>query len=452
MNDREKKYQELKLTKYFNSNFKITNHLKDIYENNIPSFKTGGRLMARRDMGKCIFVVICEGQYQMQVMIKKNNLTCADDFEPISNYAELGDIVGVKGITGSNYNHDKVIIAHELYIISKSLKQLPIKENFKNLELRLRNRYIDTLVNEVSREKFIMRTKIITIIRKFLDNLDYMEVTTPILSSIASGAAAKPFYTHHNSLNCQLSLRIASELYLKRLIVGNFPRVYEIGPNFRNEGLSPRHNPEFTMLEFYQSYGDYWQGMEIVKKLIKTITTELNLPEDNLLNQHFTTISWQELVKTQLQITEINSEKVREVAKIHDFNDDNLSNQELAFIFFDKVLSEKLKNPTFIIDYPSSVSPLAIGVNGIAERAELFINGMEIANLYSELNDSHMQEIAFKEQNEVMIDYDYIDCLAYGMPPCVGVGIGIDRLVMLATNSTSIKEVILFPILKTTNK
>ncbi len=452
----------------------IINKYKDMDETKLENEefreKTPGRIIAKRIMGGASFFHISNGKDKLQIYVKKN-IIGNDEYKLFKSF-DIGDIIGVEGRVFRTRTGELTIVVEKYEFLSKSLLPLPEKwHGLQDKELRFRQRYLDLLINRESRMIFEKRFKMIRSIRKFLDERNYIEVETPMMQSIPGGALAKPFITHHNALNIDLYLRIAPELYLKRLLVGGFERVYEINRNFRNEGISSQHNPEFTMLEFYQTYSDYKDLIKLTEELFQTLIDE-GLAEKTIeydgkkinLSPPFKKLDILEAIAeySPLSIEELkNHKKVIEHA-LKLAGEDNLSpvySKALDYVF-DEYVKEHLIDPTFIMNHPIEISPLSKPhreMEGRTERFELFIAGMEIANGFSELNDPAIQLERFKEQvkdreagddEAHMIDYDYIKALEYGMPPAAGEGIGIDRLAMIITGTKSIKEVILFPLLK----
>jgi lysyl-tRNA synthetase class 2 len=449
----------------------LYNHLsKDELLSKAVYVSIAGRMMFRRIMGKASFAVIQDGISQLQVYISKNNLTDID-YENFTHY-DIGDILGVEGVLFRTKTDELTIDVKKIIIISKCLRPLPEKfHGLTDQEQCYRQRYLDLIMNQKTKNIFIKRSQIIQKIREFLVNHDYLEVETPMMHQIPGGATAKPFITHHNALDMELFLRIAPELYLKRLIVGGLNKVFEINRNFRNEGLSTRHNPEFTMLEFYESYANYEKMMNITEQILKECVfscygslkfsyqdkeVDFDNPFDKLtINQAIVKYTNYNLE----QLNDINFMKV-EVEKLTKEVTKNKSLSMLQLILFEETTEEKLWNPTYIIDYPLDISPLARQSDmnpEITERFELFVVGRELANGYSELNDPEDQANRFKKQVEqkdsgdeeaMHYDSDYIKALEYGMPHTGGCGIGIDRLIMLLTNSSSIRDVLLFPQLR----
>ncbi|TGV06673.1 lysine--tRNA ligase [Alcaligenaceae bacterium 429] len=434
-----------------------------------------GRMMLKRVMGKASFATLQDGSGRIQIYLDKNSVG-EEVYEQFKTW-DIGDMLAVEGIMFKTNKGELSIHASSIRLLAKSLRPLPDKfHGLADQELRYRQRYVDLIMNEEVRGTFLARSKIINSIRQNMLQERFLEVETPMLHPIPGGASAKPFVTHHNALDMEMYLRIAPELYLKRLVVGGFERVFEINRNFRNEGVSPRHNPEFTMMEFYAAYTDYRWLMDFTEELIRNAaiaahgTAVLTYQDQELdLSKPFERLTIIQAIQkyaegyqeSQLQdIAFLRTELKR--LKV-DVDNPPLSNAGLGALqlaLFEEVAESKLWNPTYIIDYPVEVSPLARASDseaGITERFELFITGREIANGFSELNDPEDQAQRFQAQvaakdagdEEAMYyDADYIRALEYGMPPTGGCGIGIDRLVMLLTNSPSIRDVILFPHLR----
>ena len=431
---------------------------KDDLENSSISVKVAGRIMLRRLMGKASFTTIQDMSAQIQLYLREDTLSNYDDFKTW----DIGDIIGVEGELFKTNTGELSIKVTEAILLTKSLKPLPEKhQGLVDVEQRYRKRYLDLLVNEEAREVFLARSKIISETRNYFDSSGFIEVETPMMHPIPGGAAAKPFVTHHNALGMDLYLRIAPELYLKRLVVGGFEKVYEINRNFRNEGLSTKHNPEFTMLEFYTAYEDYEFQMDFVEALIKHLS---NLEQSKRSFKKFKRVSFDEALAKN---TSLNKKDLDDIDSLRKFaqslkieNFKNLSIGKLKAEIFESEVEDKLSEPTFIYKYPLEISPLSRkseGDEGYVDRFELFIDGKEIANGFSELNDPEDQLERFKMQMEdkekgdeeaMEMDLDYIEALEYGLAPCAGVGIGLDRLVMLLTGIDSIRDVILFPQLK----
>lgn len=431
---------------------------KDDLESKSISVKVAGRIMLRRLMGKASFTTIQDMSAQIQLYLREDTLSNYDDFKTW----DIGDIIGVEGDLFKTNTGELSIKVTEAVLLTKSLKPLPEKhQGLVDVEQRYRKRYLDLLVNEESREVFLARSKIISETRSYFDSSGFIEVETPMMHPIPGGAAAKPFVTHHNALGMDLYLRIAPELYLKRLVVGGFEKVYEINRNFRNEGLSTKHNPEFTMLEFYTAYEDYEFQMDFVEALIKHLS---NLEQSKRSFKKFKRVSFDDALTKN---TSLNKKDLDDIDSLRKFaqslkieNFKTLSVGKLKAEIFESEVEDKLSEPTFIYKYPLEISPLSRkseGDEGYVDRFELFIDGKEIANGFSELNDPEDQLERFKMQMEdkekgdeeaMEMDLDYIEALEYGLAPCAGVGIGLDRLVMLLTGIDSIRDVILFPQLK----
>ena len=431
---------------------------KDDLENTSISVKVAGRIMLRRLMGKASFTTIQDMSAQIQLYLREDTLSNYDDFKTW----DIGDIIGGEGELFKTNTGELSIKVTEAILLTKSLKPLPEKhQGLVDVEQRYRKRYLDLLVNEEAREVFLARSKIISETRNYFDSSGFIEVETPMMHPIPGGAAAKPFVTHHNALGMDLYLRIAPELYLKRLVVGGFEKVYEINRNFRNEGLSTKHNPEFTMLEFYTAYEDYEFQMDFVEALIKHLS---NLEQSKRSFKKFKRLSFDEALTKN---TSLNKKDLDDIDSLRKFakslkieNFKTLSIGKLKAEIFESEVEDKLSEPTFIYKYPLEISPLSRkseGDEGYVDRFELFIDGKEIANGFSELNDPEDQLERFKMQMEdkekgdeeaMEMDLDYIEALEYGLAPCAGVGIGLDRLVMLLTGIDSIRDVILFPQLK----
>ncbi|APR35556.1 lysine--tRNA ligase [Paraburkholderia sp. SOS3] len=434
-----------------------------------------GRMMLKRVMGKASFATVQDGSGQIQFFITPADVGEAT-YEAFKKW-DLGDIVAARGVLFRTNKGELSVRCTELRLLSKALRPLPDKfHGLADQEMRYRQRYVDLIVTPETRKTFTARTKTISSIRRFMSDANFMEVETPMLHPIPGGAAAKPFVTHHNALDMQMFMRIAPELYLKRLIVGGFERVFEINRNFRNEGVSPRHNPEFTMMEFYAAYTNYTWLMDFTEQLIRqaaidalgTATISYQGRELDLSRPFHRLTITQAILKHAPQYTEAQlSDAAFLRAEVKKFGVDtnepkflNAGLGSLQLALFEETAEAQLWEPTYIIDYPIEVSPLARAsdsVEGITERFELFITGREIANGFSELNDPEDQAARFRKQvdqkdagdEEAMYyDADYIRALEYGMPPTGGCGIGIDRLVMLITDSPSIRDVILFPHLR----
>lgn len=432
--------------------------------------KVAGRIMSKRDQGKVIFVHIQDFSGRLQIYIRKDEVG-EEWFEMISKF-DVGDIIGVKGKVFRTKRGEISIHAEEVQILSKAMRALPEKfHGLTNVELRYRQRYLDLIMNPEVKNVFVMRSKIIRAMREYLEGKGFLEVETPTLHTIPGGAAARPFITHHNALDIDLYLRIALELPLKRLIVGGFDRVFEIGRNFRNEGISIKHNPEFTMMELYQAFANYEDIMELTENTIAYIAQkvhgklEIEYQEEML---DFTT-PWRRLpmlegileysgVDFREILTDEEARKVAQEKGVH--VEKNASRGKIINEFFEEFVESKLIQPTFITGHPVEISPLAKRNKEQPEytdRFEVFVYGRELGNAFSELNDPIDQRQRFEAQvaervngddEAHMMDEDFVQALEYGLPPTGGLGIGIDRLVMLLTNSASIRDVILFPTMK----
>ncbi|HUU50716.1 MAG TPA: lysine--tRNA ligase [Nitrospinota bacterium] len=480
---RREKLKEIKdagINPYINR-FKVIHFIQSILErysdfdnerlNDVSEvFTIAGRLITKRKHGKVIFCHIKDFTGKIQLYLRKdefeNNL-----FELFLKF-DIGDFIGTSGKVFKTKTGELTLWVKDFKLLSKSLRPLPEKwHGLRDIEIRYRQRYLDLIANEEVKKIFVLRSRIIEKIRNFLNSMKFLEVETPMMQPIPGGAAAKPFVTHHNTLNMTLYLRIAPELYLKRLIVGGLERVYEINKSFRNEGISSEHNPEFTMLEFYMAYADYNDLMDITEKMIAFIAKEvLGTTHINYNGEEIDLSgSWRRytLKESMIKIGGINPKIIEDKNESKKYAHDlqipqsgKESHAKLLNEIFERVVEPKLIQPTFITDYPIEISPLAKKKEDnpeLVERFEIFIGGKEIGNAYTELNDPLDQEQRFKEQlrkstdgedEMISIDKDYIRALEYGMPPTAGEGIGIDRLVMIMTGSTSIRDVILFPQLK----
>ena len=429
-----------------------------------------GRIMLQRIMGKASFITLQDMKGQIQAYVRSNDLPEGqyDDFKTW----DLGDIVGIKGKLFLTKTGELTVNAESIEMLTKSLRPLPEKHSgLVDTEQRYRKRYLDLITNPESLEVFKKRSQIITAIREFFIDNEYQEVETPMMHSILGGAAAKPFATHHNALDMDLYLRIAPELYLKRLMVGGIEKVFEINRNFRNEGLSTKHNPEFTMLEYYTAYADYNDQMSFIEDLLKVVSEKVlgtsKIEQEGTsydFSKSFERISLKDSVAQKLSAEPTsldNRDFLLETAKKYKIEDlDDLSDGKILFELFEELVEEELMHPTFVTGYPKDVSPLSRSSDddpSVVDRFELFIGGKEIANGFSELNDPDDQADRFREQVEqkskgdeeaMEFDSDYVEALEYGLPPCAGVGIGIDRLVMLLTGAKSIRDVLLFPQMK----
>lgn len=438
-----------------------------------------GRIMSIRDMGKACFAVIQDSSGRIQLYIKRDDLCPGEDktlYDIVwKKLLDIGDIIGVRGYVFTTKTGETSVHINDLTLLTKSLKPLPVVKEAEghtfdavtDPEFKYRQRYADLIINPQVKETFVKRTTMINTIREFLNQHGALEVDTPVLQAIPGGAAARPFITHHNALDVPFYLRIANELYLKRLIVGGFDWVYEFSRNFRNEGMDRTHNPEFTILEWYTAYKDYFWMMETTEQLLEKVAIATNGTTDVVVGDKtisfkapFKRITIFDAVKehTGIDVSKMDEAQLRDVCKqLNIHTEASMGKGKLI----DEIFSEKCEasyvQPTFIIDYPVEMSPLTKkhrDTVGLVERFELMINGKEVANAYSELNDPLDQRERFEEQVKLMergddeamfIDYDFLRALEYGMPPTSGIGIGIDRLCMLMTNQPSIQDVLLFP-------
>ena len=456
-------------------NFKNRTSSKEIKDNfetyEGQTLRIAGRIIAKRGHGNMSFMDIQDESGTIQIVNRKNVI--GNDFKEVKKY-DIGDIVGIEGNVFKTQQGEISLETTIAQLLTKSLQILPEKwHGLKDPDLRYRQRYLDLIVNPEVKEVFYLRSKIITEIRKFLDNRGFIEVETPILNTIAGGATARPFITHHNTLDIDMYLRIANELYLKRLIVGGFDKVYEMGRMFRNEGMDATHNPEYTAMELYQAYADYEDMMEITENMVETVagnvlgktTIEYDGKEIEL-KAPWARIPMIDAIKneTGIDFNEITSyEEAVAIAKEKNIEVKETRGEIIAE-FFEEFVEEKLTQPTFIIDYPVEISPLAKRKNddkSLTYRFEAFINGKEIANAFSELNDAADQRERFEAQvakrekgddEAQMMDHDFVNALEVGLPPTGGLGIGIDRLIMLLTGQHSIRDVLLFPTMKPIGK
>jgi lysyl-tRNA synthetase class 2 len=437
--------------------------------------KIAGRIMTRRIMGKASFVTIQDMSGRIQLYVRQDETPegLYDDFKQW----DMGDIIGAEGFLFKTKTGELSVRVKQIYLLTKSLRPLPDKfHGLTDQELCYRQRYLDLLANETTRNTFKIRTKIVDYIRDFLKARDFLEVETPMMQVLPGGAVARPFVTHHNALDMPLYLRIAPELYLKRLVVGGFERVFEVNRNFRNEGLSTRHNPEFTMLEFYQAYADYRDLMDLTEELFRGLAeTVLNTPviqyqgEEYDVSKPFLRLAlFDSILKYNPTLTAADIDTLeaarRTAEKLGIKVDDGFGLGKVQVDIFEQTVEHELKQPTFITEYPAEVSPLARRNDNnpfITDRFELFVGGRELANGFSELNDADDQAERFRKQmadkdagdaEAMPYDADYVTALEYGLPPTAGEGIGIDRLVMLFTDAASIRDVILFPHMKPTAK
>ncbi|MGB1011626.1 MAG: lysine--tRNA ligase [Thiolinea sp.] len=447
---------------------------KPWFEENEVKVSVAGRVMLRRMMGKASFATLSDVSGQIQLFVQKNRV--GDEVFDAYKQQDIGDIIAVEGVLFKTQTGELSVKADVLQLLTKSLRPLPEKfHGLSDQEQRYRQRYLDLIMSQESRKTFTLRSKIVSYIRNFFIEREFLEVETPMLQVIPGGATARPFETHHNALDIDMYLRIAPELYLKRLVVGGFERVFEINRNFRNEGLSTRHNPEFTMIEFYQAYATYHDLMDLTEVLLRGIASDV-VGSDSItyqgetfdFNQSFARISVRDSILqfnpdlTAEQIDDLESAcKVAEGMGIPLKAGYGLGKVQIEI--FEKTVEHRLMQPTFITEYPAEVSPLARRNDDnpfITDRFEFFVGGREIANGFSELNDAEDQAERFQQQvaekdagdDEAMhYDADYVRALEYGMPPTAGQGIGIDRLVMLFTDAPSIRDVILFPHMKPEN-
>lgn len=451
----------------------------DIKEN-YPSYENktvgiAGRLIFRRIMGKASFAVILDGKGTIQCYLSVNDL--GDSYSDFKDY-DIGDIIGVTGVVFTTRTGEISVHAKEAELLSKSLLPLPEKyHGLKDEDTRYRNREVDLIANPEVKKTFIMRSKILTEIRRYLDGIGYLEVDTPVLQPLEIGAAARPFKTHHNALDIDMYLRIETELYLKRLIVGGFDRVYEVGRIFRNEGMDRSHNPEFTTVEMYQAYSDYKEMMDEIEDLYRTVaknvcgTTEISYQGVKIdLGKPWERLTMAEAVKKYAGVdfadwkTDEDARKAAKEKGVTVEEGDSSTKGHVLIAFFDAFVEENLIQPTIIYDYPVENSPLAKRKPdnpAFTERFEYFIYAREMGNAFSELNDPIDQRERFVKQvaekrakggNDAKLDEDFLTALEYGMPPTGGLGFGVDRLVMLLTDSASIRDVILFPTMKPLKK
>ena len=489
---RREKLEELKklgIDPYPAELYPVTNFSSDLiskYEDK-KQVVIAGRIMSRRIQGNASFAEILDSKGRIQVYFNRDEICEGDDKTKYNivykRLLDIGDIIGIHGELFKTRVGEITVLVKDFKILNKSLRPLPLPkvdsqgkeyDSFTDLEQRYRQRYIDLIVNQSVKKTFIKRTKIINSIRNFLNNKEYLEVETPILQPIPGGATARPFITHHNALDIPLYLRISDELFLKKLIVGGFEAVYEFSRDFRNEGMDKNHNPEFTILELYVAYKDYFWMMELTESLIENVCLEIHdktkVKFDSItidFKAPYERISITEaIIKfTGYDISGKSEIELRSICKDLSIDiDDSMGEGKLIDAIFGNKCEKNFINPTFITDYPKSMSPLTKEHRSnpnLTERFELIVNGMEIANAYSELNDPIDQLKRFEDQLELskkgddeamFIDIDFIKSLEYGMPPTSGIGIGIDRLVMLMTNKTSIQEVLLFPQMKPAKK
>ena len=483
------KIRELGIDPYPAELFNVSHLVNEIKKNFKENSKVivAGRLMSRRIQGKASFAELMDSSGKIQVYFNRDKICPEDDKFKYNEFykklLDIGDIIGIEGKLFTTQVGEKTILVEDFKLLSKSLRPLPlpktdsegnIYDEFNDPEQRYRMRYVDLIVNPHVKETFLKRSKVVDSIRNFLTDLDYLEVETPILQPIPGGAAAKPFITHHNALNIPLYLRIANELYLKRLIVGGFDGVFEFAKDFRNEGMDRTHNPEFTNLEFYVAYKDYNWMMETTEKLLEKVAIDVNGKSAIQFGEH--TIDFKgpyKKISILDSIRENTGYNLKDSSELETFEiakklgvevDITMGKGKLIDEIFGEKCESKYIQPTFIIDYPKEMSPLTKEHRSepeLTERFELLVNGSEIANAYSELNDPIDQLSRFEDQlklsekgdeEAMFIDYDFIKSLEYGMPPTSGIGFGIDRLVMLMTNKKSIQDVIFFPQMKPEKK
>ena len=485
---RREKLEELKrlgINPYPAKLFPVDSFSVDLLENFKDNSKVviAGRIMSRRIQGNASFAEIQDSKGRIQVYFNRDEICSGDDKSKYNivykKLLDIGDTVGINGTMFKTKVGEVTVLVNDFTILNKSLRPLPLPkidsdgkeyDSFTDLEQRYRQRYVDLIVNSQVKDTFVKRTKIINTIRNFLNDKSYLEVETPILQPIPGGATARPFITHHNALDIPLYLRISDELFLKKLIVGGFEAVYEFSRDFRNEGMDKNHNPEFTILELYVAYKDYFWMMELTESLIEKICIEVNgktkIEYDSKLIEFkapYERISMLDAIKkfTGYDISGMDEDELRSICNEMSIEvDETMGEGKLIDAIFGNKCEKNFINPTFITDYPKSMSPLTKEHRSnpnLTERFELIVNGMEIANAYSELNDPIDQLKRFEDQLELsnkgddeamFIDMDFIKSLEYGMPPTSGIGVGLDRLVMLMTNQTSIQEVIFFPQMK----
>ena len=484
------KLRELGVNCYPAELYKVDNYSKQIKE----SFNDGnklnviiaGRLMSRRIMGKATFAELQDSQGRIQLYVNRDEVCEGEDKtmynQVFKKLLDIGDFIGVKGHVFKTKVGETSVMVKEITVLSKSLKPLPLPKSdsegnlydaFTDPEKRYRQRYVDLVVNPEVKDAFVKRTQLTNSMREFLNNKGYMEVETPILQPIYGGAAARPFKTHHNTLDMDLYLRIANELYLKRLIVGGFDGVYEFSKDFRNEGMSRFHNPEFTQMELYVAYKDYNWMMDLVEEMVEKIAVDLHQKTELQVGESLINFQrpWKRqtmyeaiLEHTGIDISQMNEEELMKTAKKLNIAVDNtMGKGKLIDEIFGEKCEKNIIQPTFITDYPVEMSPLAKKhrkTEGLVERFEAICNGKELCNAFSELNDPIDQRERFKEQLELakrgdeeamVLDEDFLRAIEYGMPPTAGLGIGIDRLSMLMTNSMSIQDVLFFPQMKPEN-
>ena len=436
-----------------------------------PSYCLAGRVIALRSFGKAAFLKLSDRTADLQIFVQKVALG-DESFSIFKEFVEVGDLVGVVGRPFRTRTKELSILADRFELVTKNVKPMPEKwHGLEDVEIRYRRRYLDLIVNPDTRRIFKLRTRVLKLLRSFLDERGYMEVETPMMHALAGGATARPFATHHNALDMELFMRVAPELHLKRLLVGGLERVYELNRCFRNEGVSTQHNPEFTMLEFYQAYATYEDLMDLTEQMLASIASDLHGKSRLPFGEHEIEFAAPYARKTVHQavadhlgvepkILDDHSELIRLASERELSHDPAWDAGKLLMVLFEEEVEQTLIQPTFIMDFPLTVSPLSRkkeGSEDLVDRFELYVAGREIANAFSELNDPDDQKERFAAQMEAKasgdeeampFDEDYISALEYGMPPAAGEGIGIDRLVMLMADVQSIREVILFPLLR----
>ena len=476
---RMQKLKEVKSHPFYSDEFHPQHCAKDIIEKFKPSdgdallegknrVSIAGRIISIRSFGKICFMHIQDASGKIQIYIQKGAID--NEIFALIKKLDIGDIVGTEGYVFKTKTKEVTIFVEKMHLLTKSLRPLPEKwHGLKDKELRYRERYVDLIVNQEIREVVKTRAKILSLLRRFMDEKGFIEVETPMMQNIIGGASARPFTTHHNALNMNLYMRIAPELFLKRLVVGGLGNVYELNRNFRNEGIDIKHNPEFTMLEFYAAYHNYKHLMDFTEELFDFLLKQLNLDKKIIYGEHTIDFSspWKRIkfYEALRDVGNVDEEIIKDKEKAYKMARDlgKSVNKEMGIgkileHIFDATVEPQLINPTFVMDYPVDTSPLAKRNKenpNIVDRFELYIGSTEIANAFSELNDPIDQKNRFLTQvkekemkKEEVMDEDYIRALEYGLPPTAGEGIGVDRLVMILTNQPSIKDVILFPLLK----
>ena len=454
--------------------FDVTHMSREVIENHEALAETtvmmAGRMIGRHIMGKASFARLLDGDGKIQLYLKRDDI--GEEVYAAFKKFDLGDLIGIKGKPFVTRTGEVSVAVEEITLLAKCLKPLPEKfHGLTDTDIRYRQRYLDLIVNPEVKDTFVKRSQILRELRHFLDNRGFLEVDTPILTPFEIGASARPFLTHHNTLDMDMVLRIETELYLKRLVVGGMDRVYEVGRIFRNEGMDPKHNPEFTSIELYQAYTDYHGMMDLVEDMMKTVTMnvcgslQITYQGKEIDISHWERMTMVEAVKkySGVDFNEITSdEEAVKVAKEHHVDLPEVPTKGAILAeFFDAYVEEHLIQPTFIYDYPVEISPLAKrkpNDPAFTERFEYFINATEFGNAFSELNDPIDQKERFERQvaerkkldpkSKAQVDYDYVNALEYGLPPTGGLGFGVDRLVMLLTDSASIRDVLLFPTMK----